>query len=55
MLHNKSNANNRPFEYVPCNSNKLLEIGMTIIRAATTGSWVLLDNVHLCLEILPAV
>jgi hypothetical protein len=36
-----------------CGSNDLSEIARTIIQAAATGGWVLIDNAHLDMSILP--
>jgi hypothetical protein len=38
---------------VPCGNGKYSKIARKVIEAAIKGHWVLLDNIHLCLEMLP--
>jgi hypothetical protein len=40
---------------VPCGNGKYSKIARKIIYAATKGHWILLDNIHLCLEMLPFI
>lgn len=58
---NRIKSNNAPIYtgdkhdimYVPCGSGNLSKMARTILTGASQGHWVLLDNVHLCIDVLP--
>jgi dynein heavy chain len=52
---NCSKTGDEGLKIIPCGTGKSSKIARTVIEAAINGHWVLLDNIHLCLELLPNI